>query len=172
MYNAIRIMKSDAIPTRKEFYFNAIKGRPSAEVFHGIFCVYSLLEKRLDEYFKPHDLTPVKFNALMLIKHLGGTNGVSQQDIGHHLIVSPSNITRLLNRLAADEYIERSACSKDRRVKLVRITPKGERVIGQVFFGFGETVQQSVYLMDRTEVEDLSHLLIKWFLKLEAAGER
>lgn len=170
MYNSISLMKADVIPTRKEFYFNAIQGRPSAEVFHGIFCVYSLLERRLDQYFKPYDLTPVKFNALMLIKHLGRNGGVSQQDISHHLIVSPSNITRLLNRLAEDEYIIRSSSEKDRRVKLVQITPKGERIIQQVFFGFGETVQQSVYLMERSEVEDLSHLLIKWFLKLEEDG--
>lgn len=160
-------MTTTPAQSRKDFYFNAIKGRPSAEVFHGIFCVYSLLERKMDEYFKPYDLTPVKFNALMVIKQLDQGEGISQNDIGHHLIVTPSNITRLLDRLSKDEYIKRTSSRTDRRINLVKITPKGEAVIGKVFFGFSEMIQQSVYLLDRKEVEQLSELLIKWFTKLE-----
>jgi DNA-binding MarR family transcriptional regulator len=51
----------------------------------------------MEDYFKGYKLTPVKFNTLLLVKHLGGSEGLSQNDICHHLIVSPSNITRLIN---------------------------------------------------------------------------
>ena len=155
-------------PSRKDFYFNAIKGRPSAEVFHGIFCVYSLLEKRMDEFFRPHNLTPVKFNALMLIKFMGQGEGISQNDLGYHMIVTPSNITRLVDRMTKDGYISRVPAAHDRRVNLIHITPAGEEIIRTVFFGFSEMIQQSVYLLERKEVEQLSGLLMKWFFKLEA----
>lgn len=159
-------------PSRKDFYFNAIKGRPSAEVFHGIFCVYSLLEKRMDEFFRPHNLTPVKFNALMLIKFIGQGRGISQNDLGYHLIVSPSNITRLLDRMAKDGYISRVPSEHDRRVNLIHITPEGEAIVRQVFFGFSELIQQSVYLLEREEVEQLAQLLMKWFFKMESESDQ
>lgn len=160
-----------ARPSRKDFYFKAIKGRPSAEVFHGIFCVYSMLEKRMDEFFRPHNLTPVKFNALMLIQFMGQGKGISQNDLGYHMIVTPSNITRLLDRLTKDGYISRVPSAHDRRVNLIHITPQGQQVVKQVFFGFSELIQQSVYLLEREEVEQLSSLLMKWFFRLEEASE-
>lgn len=158
-------------PSRREFYFQAIKGRASAEVFHGIFCVYSMLEKRMEEFFRPHNLTPVKFNALMLIKFMGQGQGISQNDLGYHMIVTPSNITRLVDRMSKDGYITRVPAENDRRVNLINITPKGEEIVRQVFFGFSEMIQQSVYLMERKDVEQLSELLMKWFFKLEAAAD-
>lgn len=153
----------------KNFYLDTVKGRPSAEVFNGMLCVYSLLQRKMDEYFQPYALTPVKFNTLMLLRHLGGGDGISQNEICRHLIVSPSNITRLIDRLADDGYAERTVSETDRRVKLVKITPKGREILDQLFHGYGEMIQQSVYHLERKEVEQLSALLLKWFVKLDAA---
>ena len=150
------------------FYLNSVKGRPSAEVFMGMFCVFSLLQRRMDEYFRPFELTPIKFLTLMLIRHLGGPTGLSQNDIGHHMIVTPSNITRLIDRLLVDGYAERKVSKDDRRVKLITITKKGGDILDHVFPGFGEMIQQAVYLIERKEAEELSQLLLKWFSKLEA----
>lgn len=156
----------------KNFYLDRVKGRPSAEAFNGMVCVYSLLLRRMDEYFKPYGLSGVKFNTLMLIKHLGGEEGISQNEICHHLIVSPSNITRLIDRLIEDGFAQRTVSQADRRVKLIRITKDGEAILDKVFHGYGEMIQKSAYVLERAEVEQLSRLLLKWFSKLdETAGE-
>src|SRR5580704_11572989 len=109
----------------KNFYLDTVRGRPSAEAFNGMLCVYSLLYRKMEEYFKDYELTPVKFNTLLLVKHLGGHEGLSQHEICHHLIVSPSNITRLIDRLIGDGFVERHLSKTDRRVKLIKITPEG-----------------------------------------------
>lgn len=152
--------------TLKNFYLDTVKGRPSAEVFNGIMCVYSLLYRQMEEYFKGYELTPVKFNTLLLVKHLGGNEGLSQNDICHHLIVSPSNITRLIDRLIVDDYVERNIFQADRRVKLIKVTKKGSDILEKLFYGYGEMIQQSVYVLERKEVEQLAALLLKWFSKL------
>lgn len=152
--------------TAKNFYLDTVKGRPSAEVFNGMLCVYSLLYRRMEEYFKDYELTPVKFNALLLIRHGAGNEGISQNEIGRHLIVSPSNITRLIDRLIADGYAQRLVSKSDRRVKLIKITSKGSAILDRLFHGYGEMIQQSVYVLKRPEVEQLSGLLLKWFEKL------
>src|SRR5580698_7089708 len=117
------------------FYLDAVKGRPSAQVFNGMLCVYSLLYRKMEEYFKDYELTPVKFNTLLLLKHLGKDEGLSQNDISHHLIVSPSNITRLIDRLIEDGYVQRNSSKKDRRVKLIKITPEGSAILEKLFHG-------------------------------------
>jgi len=148
------------------FYLDTVKGRPSAEVFNGMLCVYSLLYRQMEDYFKDYELTPVKFNALLLLKHLGGQDGLSQNEICHHLIVTPSNITRLIDRLIVDNFVERRSSTSDRRVKLIRITPRGSEILDKLFHGYGEMIQQSVYVLERPEVEQLAGLLLKWFSKL------
>ena len=151
----------------QQLYLNSIKGRPSAEVFLGMAYVYSLLEKKLTEYFTPYNLTPVKFNALMVIKHLGGDKGLSQNEICEYLLVTPSNITRLIDRLIVDRCVVRVPSEKDRRANIVKITSKGSQVLDKVWHGFGEIIQQTVYLLDKSEVKQLSALLLKWLVKLE-----
>lgn len=151
----------------KNFYLDTVRGRPSAEAFNGIVCIYSLLQRKMEQYFQPYALSPVKFNTLMLVKHLGLTKGVSQNEICKHLIVSPSNITRLIDRLIIDEYVERTYDEKDRRVKLIKITPKGSEILDKVFHGYGEMIQQSVYVLERKDVEQMSALLLKWFQVLD-----
>lgn len=148
------------------FYLNAVKGRPSAEVFNAMLHIYSLLQLEMEKYFSPYDLTPVKFNALLLLKYLGGKQGLSQNEISHHMIVTPSNITRLIDRLIADGYVERTVSAKDRRVKVIQITANGSKIVDEVLKGYGDMIQQSVYLLDRPEVEQLSELLLKWFDRL------
>ena len=157
---------SDQSLSIENFYLDSVKGRPSAEVFNAISCIFSLIERRSEEYFKPFNLSPVKFNTLILIKYLGKEIGLSQNDICHHLIVTPSNITRLLDRLISDKYVTRQTDPNDRRGNLIKITKKGSNVLDKVFQGYGEMIQQTVYLLDRPEVEQLSTLLLKWFMKL------
>lgn len=157
-------------PSLKNFYLDTVRGRPSAEAFNGMLCVYSLLFRKMEEYFKDYALTPVKFNTLLLLKHLGGKEGLGQSDICHHLIVSPSNITRLIDRLIADGFVGRTPSRSDRRVKLIKITPEGSAVLDELFHGYGEMIQQSVYVLERAEVEQLAGLLLKWFSKLQGEG--
>ena len=121
----------------------------------------------MEEYFKDYELTPVKFNALLLLKHLGGKEGLSQNEICHHLIVSPSNITRLIDRLIADGLCRTSCFSlRSTGSSLSRSRPKVLQILEKLFHGYGEMIQQSVYVLERAEVEQLARLLLKWFSKL------
>jgi DNA-binding MarR family transcriptional regulator len=152
------------------FYLDSVKGRPSAEVFNSIACIFALLENRSNAYFAEYQLTPIKFNTLILIKHLGREEGLNQNEISRHLIVTASNITRLIDRLIKDGYVERHAHAHDRRVKIVKVTQKGSEILEKTWHGYGEMIQQAVYLMPRPEVETLSALLLKWFSLLEQKG--
>lgn len=155
---------------KENFYIQSCEGNPHHEAFYGVVCIYALLERRISEFLKTYDLSPVKFNTLMLVKHKGGKEGLSQNEISQHLIVSPSNITRLLDRLTKDGLIERCAHASDRRVNLIKITKKASQILDKAWPSYSQSVKDMTALLPAQEVKNMSKLLLKWFAQLENYG--
>lgn len=108
------------------------KHRLPEEMLYNIAACYSLAESYMASILARHGLSPVKMNALLIIRHAGGRKGLAQNEIGRRLIVTASNITRLLDRLQAEGLIERVA-DKDRRVNRTRITSKGAAILDKAW---------------------------------------
>lgn len=136
-------------------------------VVYGVASVYLSIEKRISDYLRQFDMTPAKFNALMVLKHKGKNNGLSQVDIGKHLIVSASNMTRLLDRLYKDKLIERFAQEGDRRVNLIKITPKGSDILDKAWPGYHKKITEIASQLSTGDLGRLSGLLIDWFRRLD-----
>ncbi|MEW6009021.1 MAG: MarR family winged helix-turn-helix transcriptional regulator [Candidatus Omnitrophota bacterium] len=151
----------------RRFGINLEKDKFEQGALYGTACVYALVEKAIADYLRPFKLSPAKFNAMMVIKHMGNGSGLSQVDVGEHLIVSPSNITRLLDRLSKDGYIERCAQEGDRRVHLVKITKKGSQMLDKVWPGYYERIKRLTGYLTKEELQKLSNILIRWFAELD-----
>lgn len=134
---------------------------------YGVACVYSLIEKEIENYLKPFNLNPTSFNALMIIKHQGQETGISQIEIGKRLIVTASNMTKLLDKLNREGLIQRTAQEGDRRVNLIKITQKGSDLLDQAWPDYRNKVEEITELLDRKELEQITHILAKWFEGLE-----
>jgi len=133
---------------------------------YGLACAYSLIEKQITESLRPYQLTTAKFNALMIIKHVGKEEGLSQGELGKRLIVTPSNITRLLDRLEQDGYIERLARKGDRRVHVIRITKNGSDILDKAWPGYYQTLLNIANLVDEKELKQISYGIMNWCSKL------
>lgn len=136
-------------------------------VVYGVASVYLSIEKRISDYLRQFNMTPAKFNALMVLKHKGKNNGLSQVDIGKHLIVSASNMTRLLDRLYKDKLIERFAQEGDRRVNLIKITRKGSDILDKAWPGYHKKITEIAAQLSTGDLGRLSGLLIDWFRRLD-----
>lgn len=135
-------------------------------VYSLAFC-YSRVEKAIEDYLRQHDLSVAKFNTLLIIEHQGGKNGISQVDIGKKLVVTASNMTKLLDRLSKEGLIKRYAQKGDRRVKLIRTTPKATAILNQAWGGYVETVKKITGCLEEKELTQVSTTLIKWFEQLK-----
>lgn len=133
---------------------------------YAVAGVYSLVEKEIENYLKPYSLNPTSFNALMIIKHQGKEDGISQIEIGKRLIVTASNMTKMLDKLNKEGLIKRTAQKGDRRVNLIKITPEGSSLLDQVWPGYKVKIGQITGLLGKLELEKLTELLAKWFGKL------
>ena len=64
-----------------------------------------------------------------LLKSLGDNDGQSMSDLAATLGVQPPTVTKMISRLAAQDYVERRASIGDGRQALVFLTERGRRAI-------------------------------------------
>ncbi len=88
------------------------------------------LQGHADVVLKPYDLTLEQFHPMKIILLEGGA--VGQRDLCDLAGKTPANMTRILDRLAAKDFIERRTDSKDRRAFIVHITASGEKLVNTV----------------------------------------
>lgn len=103
-------------------------------IIYNIGRLYVLLDAYLNnKAYKEFGLNPATFNLLMVIKHIGRDEGVSQIEAGKRLFVSAANITKLVDSLQKKLLIVRLPAPADRRVNLIKITEKGSRLLDRVW---------------------------------------
>ncbi|MDX9873268.1 MAG: MarR family transcriptional regulator [Spongiibacteraceae bacterium] len=82
--------------------------------------------KDLVAAFRPLGLTPAQFAALTLIQAHGM---LPMGELGRLLTIQKPNLTALLAPLLDRELIERQQHKRDRRQRLLRLTPAGEALL-------------------------------------------
>src|SRR4029077_12394115 len=109
--------------------------QPLASVNHeallSLVRTSSLMQKVSDRFFSQFGLTDVQFNILMILKE-HGSEGLSQQELSEHLIVTKSNVVGLIDRLERGDYVKRVSHPSDRRFNQIVVTPKGQKLEAKV----------------------------------------
>jgi MarR family transcriptional regulator, transcriptional regulator for hemolysin len=84
----------------------------------------------LDRRLKPLVLSEAKWRTVLHLSR--GPADMSQTELAERLNVEAPTMARLLDRLAADGWIERRAAVGDRRIKTIHLLPKASSVIRQI----------------------------------------
>lgn len=67
-----------------------------------------------------------------LLKALAASDGMSMSDLAAALGVQPPTVTKMISRLAAQDYVERRAAPGDGRQAQVFLTERGRDIISQI----------------------------------------
>jgi DNA-binding MarR family transcriptional regulator len=67
-----------------------------------------------------------------LLKALGETDGQAMGDLAAALGVQPPTVTKMISRLAAQDYVERRAANGDARQSRVFLTERGHKAIALI----------------------------------------
>ena len=133
------------------------------KIIYRIAHVYSMIEREIEEYLKPFNLSPAKFNILAVIKYHGKDTGLGQTEKSEHLVVTASNIAKLLDKLNNEGLIQRYEQKGDRRKNLIKTTQKGSELIDEIWPGYCKKVKEITGFLDKNELKQLSIMLEKWF---------
>jgi MarR family 2-MHQ and catechol resistance regulon transcriptional repressor len=74
---------------------------------------------------RDHGLALVDFEALLRLGR-SPERQMSMSELANQMVLTSGGVTRLIDRLVADEVVERVSCPSDRRVQWARLTDKGQ----------------------------------------------
>ncbi len=104
---------------------NLTASDPRLEVWRTFLQAHARLFRRLDEELREeHGLSLPEYEALVQIGR-APERRVRMSHLAQQVLLSKSGVTRLIDRLVADGFVERSACSHDARGAEAVLTPAG-----------------------------------------------
>ena len=89
-----------------------------------------ILIAELDALLRPHGLTFARYEALVLLQ-FSREGALPLRLIGQRLMVHPTSVTNIINRLEAQGFVVRRPNPADGRGTLAEITAEGREIAGR-----------------------------------------
>jgi len=100
-----------------------------------------------------------KFDVMAALSR--APDGMKMTELSRHLMVSNGNVTGIVERLVAEESVERLARAGDRRATFVRLTDKGLSRFAGMAEAHAGWIDAILGNLSRAEIETLSRLLAR-----------
>lgn len=113
---------------------------------------------RLAPKIEASGLTTAQFGVLETVHHLGP---VCQKTLAQKLLRSGGNVTVVVDNLEKQGLVRRERQADDRRMVEIHLTPKGRKLIEQVFPRHVQEVVGEFSVLSEGEQEDLRRLCRK-----------
>ena len=120
----------------------------------------AVLRRPFDELLKAHAISRTQYNVLRILRG-AGSEGLGCGKISERLITYDPDITRLLDRLEREGFVERRRDQVDRRVIVTRITGKGLELVGAFDVPLSELLKDLLGHLKKHEARSLVSLLEK-----------
>jgi len=136
------------------------KTLPSTDVFANLAAAYATLTRELSaSLVDKHGLTINDYGCLLLLSR-AGEEGMRRIDLANELRLSPSGITRLLDRLEDQGLVGKGACKEDARVSYAILTDAGLAKLKEAAPGHIADIEtQLADVLDEEEMRTLTELL-------------
>jgi DNA-binding MarR family transcriptional regulator len=136
------------------------KTLPSTDAFANLATAYATLTRELSaSLVAEHGLTINDYGCLLLLSR-AGDEGMRRIDLANELRLSPSGITRLLDRLEDQGLVGKGACKEDARVSYAILTDSGLDKLRAAAPGHIEEIERQLAdVLDEDEMRTLTELL-------------
>lgn len=118
---------------------------------------------RIHRRLRDWKLTPSQFDVLDALYHLGP---LSQLALAQKNLMSPGNITTIVDNLEKRFLVKRRRQTKDRRLVTVYLTERGSKLFADVFPRHVEISAREMGLLSAAEQRELGRLCRKLGLRL------
>lgn len=107
------------------------------------------------------NLTPLEFAVLAYINKLVGQPDIDQSSLAARLGVDRNTISLLVERLESRGLLERRVGPTDRRVRLLHLTPSGEKLHKRLYLKAYADQRRLLEVLDASDREVLLDLLAR-----------
>jgi DNA-binding MarR family transcriptional regulator len=138
------------------------KTLPSTDAFGKLLGAHATLTRELSAtLLASHGLTINDYGCLLLLSR-ADENGMRRIDLANDLQLSPSGITRLLDRLEEQGLVEKGECKSDARVSYAILTDDGLAKLREAAPGHVEDIDRRLSaVLSEDEIQTLNELLGK-----------
>jgi DNA-binding MarR family transcriptional regulator len=136
------------------------KTLPSTEAFGKLLGAHATLTRELSAtLLASHGLTINDYGCLLLLSR-ADENGMRRIDLANDLQLSPSGITRLLDRLEDQGLVGKGECKSDARVSYAILTEAGRAKLREAAPGHVEDIDRRLgSVLSEEEIQTLNELL-------------
>ena len=117
--------------------------------------IHNELARELEDELGVH----IEHYEILLMLYQAGDSGIRPSAIADRRRLSRSGVTRLIDRLERDGYVERRSCGTDRRGSIVVLGPQGHKTFtaaGRVHLaGIERHVGERLTTAEMSELRDL-----------------
>jgi len=107
---------------------------------------------------RDHGLTMARYDVLAQLNIAGGRLGLS--DLASSIVLSPSGLSKLLDRMEDSGMIQRDPDPRDARSTFARITPKGRALVTKARASHHRFLQQVFGdALGRRDADDLARIM-------------
>lgn len=128
------------------------------EAFLNVMRTSAVLEHAAASFLKKHGLTLTQYNALRILRGVGA-RGLCRNEVSERMIKPVADATRLLDRMAAQGWVERVREEMDRRFVTARITQRGLDLLAALDEEITRMHEKQLGHMSEKELDDLTRLL-------------
>lgn len=155
--------------TRPRAKSNSTLRRPEQETYRNLLQTVNVLLLQADRLFKQHSLSESTYDVLQILRLEAGEArgegrrfaGLPCSSIAEQMVTAVPDLTRLLDRLSQLDLVERRRSDDDRRVVLVRLTPRGRRLVALLDKPLAALRADQLGHMTKKELAELTRLLAK-----------
>ncbi len=128
----------------------------SVETWMSIVGAYKTVHLLLNQQLIKNGLT---FPQYRVIRVLGKFGAMPMNKIGEHMLVTPPDITGLIDRLEGRGYIERRGSGTDRRIVIMRLTRRGKTLHRRTSVQHRKLVSRIMKVLSGDELVNVTRLL-------------
>jgi DNA-binding MarR family transcriptional regulator len=133
---------------------------PAVDAFTQLLTAHGQLTRELNAALvAQHGLAMNDYGCLLLLQR-AGEEGMRRIDLANQLQLTPSGITRLLDRLMDQGFVGRGACKQDARESYAVLTEDGLAKLREAAPGHVEDIERRLgAVLDEEEMKTLVELL-------------
>ena len=161
--------ESKKIDQRGEYYWSQVKKNgaqypsfnwPSVEMLLNLAYTYDVVSGHLSGKITPYGITKAGFNVLRILSR-SQNKACKQNDISQLMLVSRANITGLVDSLFRKGLVERINDPHDRRINMIKILPKGEKLLQDLLPGYYKHMNEMCSIFTLKEKKIFNDLLTR-----------
>ncbi len=152
-----KVLAFDPIERAGDLWRERIGNDAAMRLATSIMRVQQLVLASLDAAVKPFGITFARYEVLVLLS-FSQAGSLPLSKVGERLMVHPTSVTNLVDRLDAQGLVERTVDTADRRRILASLTPAGRRVLKRATAALTE-IEFAVGSLDAADQEKAYELL-------------